>query len=113
MRLTELEPVWIQHGQDEDGRQIMRTVSSLPEADGIRFLCPKCYATNGGRVGTHQVVCWFEGRVSDDVQPGPGRWNPTGDSFESLSFVPGRKTHSVLLLGGCAWHGFVTNGDVT
>ena len=112
MKLTELEPVWIRHEVREDGHYSIR-VDSLAEADGIRFLCPKCYASNGGRIGTHQVVCWFEGRVSDDVQPGPGRWKPQGDSFENLSFVSGRKSNSVLLLGGCNWHGFVTNGEVT
>ena len=113
MKLIELDPVWVQHGQDEDGRQIMRTVSSLPEADGICFLCPKCYVANAGPVGTHSVICWFEDRVADDVQPGPGRWKPQGTSFDDLSFVTGKKSHSVLLLGGCAWHGFVTNGAVT
>lgn len=113
VRLADLEPVWIQHGRDEQGRQLMRTVFSLTEADGIRFLCPKCFAANGGRVGTHSVVCWFEGKVTDDVQPGPGRWNPTGSSFEDLSFVPGKKSNSVALMGGCAWHGFITNGEAT
>ena len=112
MKLTELEPQWIRYEERVDGRYLV-TVDSLAEAHGICFLCPKCFQANGGNAGTHSVVCWFEGRVADEVQPGPGRWNPTGDSFESLSFVPGRKTHSVLLLGGCAWHGFVTNGDVT
>lgn len=113
MKLVELEPVWIRNEIDADGHRLMRSVESLAEAHGIRFLCPKCFESNGGRIGTHSVVCWFEDRVSDDVSPGPGRWNPTGTSFDDLSFVAGKKTNSVLLLGGCAWHGFVTNGDVT
>lgn len=88
----------------------------IVEADGIMFLCPKCFATNGGGAGTHSVVCWFEGKVADDVEPGPGRWNPTGTGIDDLSFVPGAKSNSVQLLGNdnsCKWHGFITNGDAT
>lgn len=112
MRLTELEPVWIRYEMRDD-RQWSVRADSLSEAHGIRFLCPKCFAENGGRVGTHQVVCWFEDRVPDDAVPGPGRWNPTGDSFENLSFVPGKKSNSIALIGGCTWHGFITNGEAT
>ena len=89
-------------------------VDTLAEADGVMFLCPKCYAANGGARGTHMVICWFEGKVADDVDPKPGRWNPTGTCLADLSFVPGRKSSSVLLLGeGCQWHGFVANGDAS
>jgi hypothetical protein len=86
-------------------------VGTLAEADGVSFLCPKCFASNGGPVGTHTVVCWFEDKVPDDAHPGPGRWNPVGTSLDDLTFVPGKKSQSVLLTSGCAWHGFVTNGD--
>jgi hypothetical protein len=89
-------------------------VDTLTEADGVLFLCPKCFAANGGPVGTHGVLCWFEGKVPDDVDSKPGRWNPVGTGLGDLSFVPGKRSHSVLLLGdGCSWHGFVTNGDAT
>lgn len=86
---------------------------SLTEANGVMFLCPKCFAENGGEVGTHQVICWFNGRgVPDDLDPRPGRWNPAGTGYDDLTFVqPGAV--SVLLTGGCGWHGFVTNGDAT
>lgn len=88
-------------------------VDTLAEADGIQFLCPKCFAAHGGPRGTHRVICWFEGKVADGVEPGPGRWNPKGTGIDDLSFVPGAKSNSVLLQGGCNWHGFVTNGDAT
>lgn len=88
-------------------------VDLLAEAHGLQFLCPKCFVTNGGDVGTHSVICWFEGKVPDDVAPKPGRWNPVGTGIDDISFVPGQKSNSVLLLGGCDWHGFVTNGDAT
>jgi len=87
-------------------------VSTLQEADGVKFLCPKCYAEIGSRPGVHSVICWFTGRVSDDVNPAPGRWNPQGTGLQDLTFV-GPGACSVLLMGGCGWHGFVTNGDAT
>lgn len=86
---------------------------SLDQAHGIRFLCPKCWAERGGAIGTHSVVCWFEGRVPDDALPGPGRWTPSGTGIDDLTFVPGNLHHavSVALIGGCGWHGFVKDGD--
>jgi len=89
----------------------------LAEADGILFLCPKCYAANGGqRPGVHSVICWFRGRVPDDALPGPGRWTPSGTGLDDLTFIPGDppRACSVLLTGGgCDWHGFVTNGEAS
>lgn len=113
MKLTDLEPRWMQFERDPNGRQIHRYVQDLKEAHGIMFLCPKCYAANGGPVGTHMVICWFEGRVPDDAVPGPGRWTPSGAGFDDLTFIPGetRKAVSVALTGGCAWHGFIANGE--
>lgn len=87
-------------------------VAALVAADGVMFLCPKCYAANGGPVGTHSVLCWFVGRVPDDVDPKPGRWIPAGTGIDDLTFI-GPAAASVLLTGGCGWHGFVRNGDAT
>lgn len=87
-------------------------VDAIVEADGVRFLCPQCFAANGGPVGTHSVICWFVGKVPDDVEPKPGRWTPTGTGLDDLTFVPSEgRSHSVLLLGGCRWHGFVAAGS--
>ena len=136
MRLSQLEAVFVKFDRRVETRKRVREgagdnwtesdvydftgpvdyqtdVATLAEADGIRFLCPKCYQVNGGNAGTHPVVCWFEGKVPDDAAPRPGRWKPVGTGIEDLTFVPGAKSNSVLLLGGCAWHGFVTNGDAT
>jgi hypothetical protein len=117
MKLIELDAHFVKLEmlpQDEhfpNGRPSFRRVELLSEADGVWFLCPKCFATNQGKVGTHSVLCFFEGRVPDWVQPNPGRWNPVGTGLNDLTFVPGKKTQSVQLLGGCNWHGFVTNGS--
>lgn len=91
--------------------KVFKRIESLAEADGIMFLCPKCFAANQGRVGTHMVLCWFEGKVPDDLDPKPGRWNPAGTGLDDLTFVPGKKSCSVLLTSGCNWHGFVSGGS--
>ena len=92
-------------------------VDSIAEADGIIFLCPKCFAHNGGSVGTHSVICWNPS-VPQTTSPKPGRWNLVGTGYHDLSLVVG--SSSVLLNGRCwegaggeGWHGFVTNGEVT
>jgi hypothetical protein len=87
-------------------------VDALEDADGLWFLCPKCFADNGGPIGTHAVLCWFVGRVPDDLDPKPGRWTPRGTGLTDLTFVPSPgRSHSVLLTGGCGWHGFVSDGN--
>lgn len=84
------------------------------QADGIMFLCPLCYRTNGGASGTHRVLCWFKGRVPDNVKPGPGRWAKLGSGYHDLTLGPGNSNKSsVQLTAGCMWHGHVMNGDVT
>jgi hypothetical protein len=110
LKLNDLQPEFLKLVDEHS----FRRVETLAEADGIKFLCPKCYVEEpAGPVGTHSVICWFEGKVADHVRPGPGRWNPVGSGFNDLSFVAGAKSNSVLLTCGCQWHGFVTNGEVT
>jgi len=88
-------------------------VDSLDEAQGLMFLCPKCFDSNGGNVGTHSVVCWFANRgVPDDQNPKPGRWVPAGTGLDDLTFTnPGAA--SVQLMTGCQWHGFIRDGRAT
>jgi len=90
-------------------------VDRIEDAQGIRFLCPVCFAANGGAAGTHGIICWSSSRgVPDDAKPGPGRWTLLGTGYNDLTLgeEPG-KSRSVALLGdGCKWHGFVTNGEV-
>ena len=90
-----------------------RGVATFAEAQGVEFLCPKCYQENAGKVGTHMVICWSRSRgVPDDVSPGPGRWKMDGTGLENLT-LNGEEPNgarSVLLTSGCGWHGFVTDG---
>lgn len=107
IKLTELQPKFLHFNSDLSHM----FVDTLAEADGISFLCPKCYCEPPvGPDGTHSVKCWFEDKVPVGVNPGPGRWKPAGTGLEDLSFVPGKKSHSVQILGGCNWHGFIVKG---
>lgn len=87
-------------------------VDSLADAQGIHFLCPKCFSKNNGPVGTHLVLVWFKDRgVPENELPLPGRWTVTGGADMSDLTL----TASIQLPNGagqCGWHGFVTNGEI-
>jgi hypothetical protein len=90
-------------------------VDTITEAQGLIFLCPKCFAANKGPVGTHAVICWSRSRgVPDEAKPS-GRWTLDGTGMNDLTLNgdPPGSARSVLLKGGCAWHGHITNGEVT
>ncbi len=110
-RLRDLEAQLVRIAQ-EDGRTVYRHVDMVNDAQGVSFLCPACYATNGGKRGTHSVICWFADRgVPEDERPLPGRWVPSGTTIDDLTFI-GPAAASVLLQHApCAWHGFVRNGE--
>jgi hypothetical protein len=85
----------------------------IAHAQGLMYLCPRCFVANGGPVGTHSVLNWFAHRgVPADEKPLPGRWNPSGNSIDDLTYV-GPGSTSVLLTSGCEWHGFIRNGEAT
>lgn len=110
VRLTELEPKFMLWAP-----KIWTETDSIAEAQGVEFLCPKCFATNDGNVGTHMVLCWSRSRgVPDDAEPGPGRWKLVGTGYDDLTLDadPPQTARSVLLTSGCGWHGFVTNGEI-
>jgi hypothetical protein len=115
MRLVDLDPSFRRYNV-ENGKTFFSKVETIGEAHGIEFLCPKCFITNKGAVGTHRVICWSRSRgVPDDARPRPGRWRIDGTGFYDLTLNadPPGTARSVQLLGGCAWHGHVTNGEVT
>lgn len=91
-------------------------VEMMAEAQGIQFLCPVCFLNNGRNGdGVHQILLWSRSRgVPDDADPGPGRWKMVGTGFADLTLDadPPSKKRSVLLTGGCRWHGYVTKGVV-
>lgn len=106
MKLTDLEPEFLSVDIET---KIMTVVDTLGEADGISFLCPKCFAENNGPIGTHRVLCWTP-QVPQKISPNPGRWSMNGFGFNNLSLVA--KSSSVALTGGCRAHFFVTKGEI-
>lgn len=110
MRLTALHPKFIRR-EVRDGHLYQVPVETLADAQGIRFDCPKCKGTRD-----HAVVCWSRSRgIEDSDSPGPGRWRLDGTGYDDLSLNAEQPNgvRSVQLKGGCAWHGFITNGLVT
>lgn len=104
MNLTQLEAQFIKYvspGRHQD-------VSDVRQANGIVFLCPKCFVANGGSIGTHSVLVWFKDKgVPDTEDPKPGRWAVVGGTgYANLSLAP-----SIQLTTGCQWHGYVSNGS--
>ena len=82
---------------------------SLAEADGVMFLCPKCFIANGGPVRTHSMICWRP-HVPQTRSPTPGRWEFHGTGLHDLTLVNG--SSSVKIDGGCNAHFFVRNGAI-
>lgn len=126
IKLTGLDPRWQKYiegiAPDYHGRKLpdgstqwggfpceeVHQVDTLAEAQGIRFYCPICYVKNNGPQGTHIVAVSFEGRgvlphQGSHGKNGPSRWVVAGGTgFDDLQLTP-----SILLGGGCNWHGFV------
>ena len=110
MKLTELEPTFLKWKGDSDSEK----TDVFAEADGVLFLCPKCFRKNRGSAGTHAIICWVP-KVPQTTTPRPGRWNLVGSGYGDLTLVNG--SSSVLVRGEPGqpdhWHGFVRNGEVT
>lgn len=107
MTLAELSPRFIKR----TGERSRAYVERIEEAEGIQFLCPRCFINNGGAVGTHSILCWNLATPSE-ISPGPGRWDLHGTDYADLTLV-GAGTSSVLLPGeGCGAHFHISNGMV-
>lgn len=106
MRLTDLEPYFLKRESDI----LYQMVDKIAEAEGIRFLCPKCFLANKGSVGTHAVICWNPS-IPQTTSPKGGRWSLVGTGYHDLSLVAG--SSSILLPPPCNWHGFIKDGEVT
>lgn len=115
MRLADLCARFYRYESRADGVFLV-PVPTLAEAQGVCFLCPKCFAEKGGPVGTHSIICWSRSRgTPDDADPKPGRWKMDGTGIDDLTLNadPPSTARSVQLNGGCNWHGHITNGEVT
>ncbi len=132
MKLTDLEPRWVGAGgpgvrQQSDRpcptcagtgcdecHQSGKEYEPAPERSGVgvSFRCP-CdqhrHSDPRGEDWDDRVFVLFTNPLDGGPQLECTRgWQRTGDTFETLTLRP-----SILRVGGCAWHGFVTNGEVT
>lgn len=96
-RLVDLNPTFVGSGGPgvtKDGQPVERR-----EGVGISFDCP-CGCED-------PCFVYFE----NPLDGGPSRagkapaWQRTGESFENISLTP-----SIQRVGGCAWHGYLTDG---
>ncbi|MCA0447651.1 MAG: hypothetical protein LCH54_15625 [Bacteroidetes bacterium] len=114
MRLITLSPQFLKldilPGENPAAANHHHVVSDINNADGIWFLCPKCYMDGGmtGK-GVHSIICWTP-KVSTEVNPKPGRWNLVGTNFRDISLVAG--SSSILLNGGCNAHFWIRDGEI-
>lgn len=105
MKLTDLNPKWLFSG----GPHILdKNHNPVPQRDGIgvTFDCP-CGC------GLRRVVEFenpLDGKPVRADHPGP-LWKREGTTFESLTLSPSILSDKEK--GGCGWHGFVKNGEVT
>lgn len=104
MTLLELQPTFLKIID----HKTYKMVNNIKEADGIRFLCPKCFMDKG-EIGTHSVICWNLS-VSQEFSPNPGRWNLIGTGYNDLTLQAG--SSSIALMGGCFAHFFIQNGMI-
>ena len=106
--LATLEPCFIVLDREA---KTFQSVDVNDNADGVLFLCPKCYLEAGS--GVHSVICWVPS-VSDEIFPGPGRWDLHGQA-DNLTLTGGNGASSSVQLtgeGGCQAHFFVKNGMI-
>lgn len=94
MKLTELNPLWINYGRTNR------------EGTGIIFNCPKCQLEK--RI--HRVAVYFENPLDGGLKLEHVKihWNREGNTFVELTLTPSIN----MILDECKWHGFITNGKI-
>jgi hypothetical protein len=108
MKLTELDASLLKI-ESPTSHRIVKTV---PEADGVCFQCPVCFAVNKGPEGVHYILCWRP-QVPLTVNPGPGRWEFKGNTIADLSLDNSPGASSVLIQPpGCSAHFHIRNGEI-
>ena len=101
MRLTDLNPRWVGTG-GEGVTDLAGNPVPFRKKVAITFDCP-CGGTCGQR------PCLSIRNPSDGLGPLQGTsWELTaGYSFETMTLVP-----SIQRVGRCAWHGYITAGNL-
>jgi hypothetical protein len=108
LKLTDLDPHFLKC-TEPNGYDHADEIENLAEAEGMIFLCPACFWSNRGAVGTHSMIVWRPS-VPRDIEPGPGRWDFAGSGYADLTLHA--PSASVQITGGCKAHFFIRNGRV-
>jgi len=90
MRFEDLEPVFLKLRETPFGP--VQIPVTRDDAQGVMFLCPKCFAESGGPVGVHQVICWGSSVLNNSAINGPGRWDMTGHGPGDMTLVGAGKS---------------------
>ena len=102
MRLRDLNPVFLSAG----GAGTFDTLTGVPipktEGVGVVFDCP-C----GNDDEEHRCYVPFENPIGPGPLTNRKGWRRVGSTFEELTLEP-----SIRRVGGCGWHGVITNGEV-
>lgn len=106
MKITELNARFIR--RNDLG---FENVEDIAEADGLFFVCPVCYKTQGNTVvGAHSIICWRP-QVPANIDPKPGRWEFIGTCLDDLTLTAAAS--SIFLTGpGCGAHFYIRNGEI-
>ena len=89
-------------------------VPTLAEAQMVLFMCPKCFASGGGRVGCHSIEVSLADRgvsPEDATHNSKGEavfWTAAGTGLADLSLAPSIQAEG----DGCGVHIHITNGEV-
>lgn len=106
-RLIDCNPRWI------SGRY--NTSSTADYTNGVHFDCPE------GHEGCSHMIPFtpaLDGTPAASFYPSGTQWQQTGDTFETLTLTPSILMRPTVTTEGrvidpCAFHGFVTNGEIT
>ena len=111
-KLAELHPRFYGMPVVEAGSETWAYAETLQAAEGVWFLCPKCFLANGKqRPGVHGVVCWSP-KVPKTFVPGPGRWKLVGTDIHDLSLVASSSSVHLTSEDGCRAHFYVHKGEI-
>jgi hypothetical protein len=109
MRFIDLNPKWLGAGGPDIYESEYHYKLGIPRPErygiGVAFDCP----CGCGMPSMIEFANPLDGKppYRTDV----ALWQRTGETFETLTITPSilRKRER----GGCGWHGFITNGEVT
>lgn len=108
------EPVMWSSGKNE--RTVFEHVERVSDAHGVRFLCPKSFAKNGGPKGTHSVYVFFTGSpyAGTNSAGQEVRWQASGQTLDDLQLSPSilEQDDGLPEKWRCGWHGFVGSSGV-